>query len=142
MIDSASFDLILPHFEDLVKISLSNANSGISLVKDTAMNLLTHLVEISHQRFEPYLEDLFELVNKYFNSDQYNKPCYNNLRGSALETMGFICIELPRDSFQPYVNSFIQLLMRIPQMPASEQPPLQKILNTWHKLSILYSEEL
>lgn len=121
---------------------MENAHTGISIVKDTSMNLLTCLVEISKYRFEPYLEDLLLLVSTYFNSECYKKSCYNGLRSSALETMSFVCIELPRDSFQPYLNSFLELLMRIPNLPSQEQPSFQKVIITWTKLSIIYSEEL
>jgi hypothetical protein len=44
LIEGATFDLILPYFDQFSQIILKNANTGISLVKESAMNLLTHLV--------------------------------------------------------------------------------------------------
>jgi hypothetical protein len=90
-----------------VKLLLHHAVNGISLVKESALSAISSTVEISKEKFQPYLAQTLEILFGYYQSDLFQAKHYKQLKGQAIETITIIATSVGPDMFRPAASTLI-----------------------------------
>ncbi len=77
-----------------MELLLNQTVHGVSLVKESALSAVSSVVEIAKTNFEPYLGTIMEVLLGYFVNVNFNKKCYKQLKGQAIETMTIIALHV------------------------------------------------
>ena len=84
LVDRMKFDKIAFNYKEVLDRIFELLRNSISIVQESALFALGNFISSMGTKFEPYMAELFKIVEFYFNNVQYQSSCYCNLKGDAL----------------------------------------------------------
>lgn len=93
-LEGVKFDQIEGSLDTIANLLLHYSNIGIAKVKTSAYGALSSLVEVSKQRFQPYLDPILKLLFNYFEAVKYRHHRYFHEKEMAIETMSIIAVSV------------------------------------------------
>ena len=115
-------------------------DTGISLVKESAISAIAALAEASRGDFVPYWQKTADIICNVLKN--VNQCEYKQLRGQAIECLTIMGEAVGKDEFGKTAEEIIKAMVAIQQNHVDEiDPQTGYLFAGWHRLSALFKDE-
>jgi importin-5 len=132
-----------PYVKALVDVCVKNLENGISIVKEAALSTLAALAQGARSTFEPYFDNLYNLVYEILLNSTGNQ--YRQLRGQAIETLTLFALGVGPQTFLSYLPELVITIIDIQDNAVDyigADPQISYVFTGWNRLATIFGKTL